>query len=232
MQWTGICIVKAMMYSRSICRQTVKKLLAAARGSALVAACLVVATGLASAATIYKSIDKDGNVIFTDQPIDGAESLGSKPKPNPVEADENSPEAEQNPPDALDDPNDTLSLTPDPIDPPAPAYAAPEEPKERPLVTLVEILTPIHNATLHDPIGRIWVELQSYPTPLKKSGLTAQLWMNDNLVNSGRRPMLSLPAPERGTHVLQVKLVDDNGRLFLQSDTVHLHVKHKVVETR
>ena len=54
--------------------------------------------------------------------------------------------------------------------------------------------------------------------------------MDDQLIASGKRPMLKLPAPERGTHVLKVKLVDERGRLFLESEPSLLHVKYRVAE--
>jgi len=187
-----------------------------------------------TAGTIYKTVDKDGNTIFTDRPLEGAEAVKGKPKPaaEPKEGESQggagSEPTDPNDPtvDAFEEPNESIALTPEPTNPPPKqAQTIPEEPTKRPQVTVVEILTPIHDTTLHDPYGKIWVELQSYPTPLKKSGLTAELWMDDKLIAKGKRPMLSLPAPERGTHVLQVKLVDDQGRLFLESDTTNIHVK-------
>lgn len=177
-------------------------------------------------AGIYKSVDADGNVVFTDQPLEGAETLEGTPPPPTHSDDEDSDEDTQDGDDLSI--NEGLALTPDPIDPPAPEPYGIEEPKKRLPVTVVEILTPIHDTTLQDPIGKIWVELQSYPTPLKDTGLTAQLWMDGKLINSGQRPMLSLVPPERGTHVLVVKLVDEKGRLFLQSDATHIHVKYRV----
>lgn len=191
-------------------------------------AALLLSVGMCSLAhggSIYKSVDKDGNIIFTDQPLEGAEAVNADAKKavTPAQAANDDPTI-----DPTEAPNDSLALTPEPVNPPKQAPQAQEPKKPRPPVTLVEILTPIHDATLHDPIGPIWVELQSYPTPMKKSGLTAQLWMNDRLIGSGKRPMLSIRAPERGTHVLQVKLVDEKGRLVLTSRPSNIHVKYRV----
>ena len=181
--------------------------------------------GHTHAASIYKSVDRDGNVIFTDQPLEGAEPVNENAKNARTMADQVNDDPTIDPSEQR---NDSLALTPEPSNPPKQA-APPSEPEApRPPVTLVEILTPIHNATLRDPIGSIWVELQSYPTPLKKSGLTAELWMNDQLIAKGRRPMLSMDAPERGTHVLQVRLVDDKGRVVLTSKPSHIHVRYRV----
>lgn len=185
------------------------------------------------AGTIYKSIDKDGNIIFTDQPLEGAETHRAEQPAVTATNAPNAPNGEQprerdSNVDAARAPGERMSLAPIPKNPPKSDYQESEDPNEALPVNLVEILTPIHDATLQDPIGKIWVELQSYPTPMKDSGLTAELWMDDQLINSGKRPMLSLQAPERGTHVLVVRLVDDNGKLHLKSAPSHIHVKYRV----
>lgn len=203
----------------------------------------------AFAAAIYKSIDKDGNVIFTDQPLDGSESVNEEAKKareaqstdeaNSAASNE-ARQSEDGETEGTDQPegdveNEDLGATgvliaPEPINPPKSDYKEPEEPTRFLPVNGVEILTPIHDATLIDPLEKIWVEFQSYPTPIHEAGLTAQLWMNDQIIASGKRPMLSLPAPRSGTHILQVKLVDDNGQLYLASENVHIHVKNRVAE--
>lgn len=184
-------------------------------------------TTAVTAASIYKSVDKDGNVIFTDRPLEGAENLsGEATEANsPNAAGSASANAERN---DGNEKRDSVAVAPEPKNPPKSDYKEAASTEAFLPVTVVEILTPIHNATIQDPLGNIWVELQSYPTPLKKSGLTAELWMNDELVTSGQRPMLSLPKPERGTHVLQVKLIDSKGQLFLESKKVHIHVRYRV----
>lgn len=176
------------------------------------------------AGAIYKSVDKDGNIIFTDRPLEGAENLnGDAPTAASPDVDGDNDENDDH-----DEIGGDVTLAPEPKNPPKSSYKEPAAEKKFLPVTVVEILSPIHDTTLNDPIGKIWVELQSYPTPLKKSDLIAELWMDDKLVTSGKRPMLSLPIPERGTHVLQVKLVDSKGRMFLESETTHIHVKYRV----
>jgi len=195
-------------------------------------ACLL--APVAQAGTVYKTIDKDGNVVFTDQPLEGAEQLGSQSRPSESfsddegQSDDQGPGEQNGPEDEFPSLGKGVALTPDPKNPPKQKYKAVEEPNERPLVTRVEILTPFNNAILQDPLGPIWVELQSYPTPIKKSGLTAQLWMDDQLIATGKRPMLSLPPPERGTHSLQVRMVDEKGRLFIVSEKINVHIKYRV----
>lgn len=191
---------------------------------------LTTPTSSAHAGTIYKSVDKDGNIVFTDQPLEGAKTH-SGGEPEATAANPNGDELAEGPDSTVDSfelPDGSLSLAPEPKNPPKSDYKESKALTTDLPVSVVEILTPITNATLHDPIGNIWVELQSYPTPMKKNGLVAELWMNDRLVASGKRPLLSLPSPERGSHVLIVKLVDEKGNLRLQSEPTYLHVKHRV----
>ncbi len=186
----------------------------------------------AVAGAIYKSVDKDGNIVFTDQPLEGAESLNeaAQKTKEALEAEENvSSESSVSPTaDEPDSETEGVLVAPEPKNPPKATYVEPKEPATFLPVTTIEILTPIHDAILQDPLGNTWVEFQSYPTPMHESGLTAQLWMDDILIASGKRPMLSLPPPERGTRVLQVKLVDEKGRLYLSSEKTQIHVKYRV----
>ncbi len=191
-------------------------------------------------AAIYKTVDAEGNVVFTDQPVNGAEPQNSAASQQAENAQAKALKEAQaleslplqklgSQPDprtrgeSSDDDN-LVQQAPTPIDPP-PQNQAPEPPEPGPPVFRVEIITPLDNTTLYNPVRPVWVELQSYPTRMKKSGLTAQLWVNDTLIREGRRPMLSMPAPERGSHVLQIRLVDEEGRLHLASEIVNLHVK-------
>lgn len=186
----------------------------------------------AAGPAIYKSVDSNGNTVFTDQPLKGAESLNDDGTKPPESDEPLLGEAEPVEKDDSDGPEgfatDGVMIAPDPVNPPKSTYKEPVEATEFLPVTVVELLTPIHDATLQDPIGQIWVEFQSYPTPLVKAGLTAQLWMDEQLIASGKRNMLSLPPPERGTHILRIKLVDDKGRLFLESAATHIHVRYRV----
>lgn len=202
----------------------------------LALACLLVSPATTvQAGAIYKSVDKDGNIIFTDRPLEGAENITGEETTATSPATSETPQGEGKADDedeadfdSEDEPEDSVALAPEPKNPPKSTYRETVEPAENLPVTVVEILTPIHDTILHDPYGKIWVEVQSYPTPMKKNGLTAELWMNDTLVTTGKRPMLSLPVPERGTHVLQVKLVDAKGRVQIKSAATHIHVKYRV----
>ncbi len=185
-------------------------------------------------AAIYKHVDKDGNVFFSDQQVDGGEPVNSaaiddaekRAKKFDEESAHSGSPASANRPGKNDDILDAGNLVrqaPIPLDPPKQKKnAAAKGP--RPLVSRVEIITPEHNATLVNPAGLVWVELQSYPTNLSKSGLTAQLWFNGQLVQEGTRTLMSIRAPKKGTHFLMVRLVDEFGQAHIESKKTQLNV--------
>ncbi len=187
------------------------------------------------ATTIYKSIDENGNVFYTDQPLEGATALNNNNPNNAAPSNQRSEalddaqeEAQQDARDR-DLSNDRVAIAPNPNN--QPKTAPVEEEIVYPPVSRVDIINPQNDALLLNPVGKIWVELQSSPSNLKESLLTAQLWMNGAMVNSGKRPMLALPIPERGSHMIQIKLVDHKNRLRMESDVVEFHVKFDIAET-
>jgi len=117
---------------------------------------------------------------------------------------------------------DVIALTPDPIAPPAAAMPFEDEEPEVIRVSRVDILSPVHDAIFSNP-GAMWIEFQSYPMPINETGLTAELWMNNKKVSSSNTFMLRLPSQPAGSHTLQVKLVDADGRLFMQSTAIQVH---------
>jgi len=189
---------------------------------------------------IYKSTDSQGNIVFTDQPLEGAETIEGEAKrqrPSTSSSEQDGPQGDSDDNDNDDDDDrgssastTTLLVAPEPSRPAKAESTEPDDPNNFLPISRVEILTPEHDTTLIDPLGQIWVEVQSYPTSINQSGLIAQLWMDDKLMTSDKSTVLRLPPPKRGTHVLQVKLVDKKGRLFHQSQTLHIHVKYRFAE--
>jgi len=191
----------------------------------------------AEAGKIYKSIDSQGNIVFTDQPPLN-ESEPADGQNNNDSASQNRKRHESDPQDdEIEDdeiepakPPATVLVAPVPTDPPNTEVPDFDEPVEFLPVTRMEILTPDHDTTIVDPLGQVWVEVQSYPTPMSRTGFTAELMMDGQLVTRGVGTVLRLPPPPRGTHVLQVRLIDKAGRLVQKSNTVHIHIKYRFAE--
>lgn len=183
-------------------------------------------------AAIYKSIGPNGEIIFTDQPYEAVETIKDKistPTSNSeaLAAKNLSPEKQ----DAYEvedwsvPTEDVIALTPEPIAPPAAAMPLDDEELAEIRVSRVDILSPVHDAIFTNP-GPMWVEFQSYPMPISDTGLTAELWMNQQKISTSNTFMLRLPEPPAGSHTLQVKLVDADGRLFMQSQAIQLHTTY------
>ncbi len=196
-------------------------------------ACLMFSASTADA-KIYKAIGPNGEIVFTDQPYEALETIQDevkKPVSNSAELSQKnlSPEAQ----DAYEvedwsvPTEDVVALTPEPVAPPQAAMPANdyEDDHAEIRVSRVDILSPLHDSTFLNP-GPMWIEFQSYPMPIRETGLTAELWMDNEKITSAKTFMLRLPPPPFGTHTLQIKLVDADGRLFMQSDTIQLHTKY------
>jgi len=226
---------------RSITNSGEPRLHSAFKDAALVFIYLLLATVsvCATAGGIYKSIDSEGNVVFTDQPSEDAETINEQAKKKRTSSSKSEGgEPDDDEPESVDD-NDsdddfvgfnsgsTVLVAPEPLNPPKPETTEAEEPRNNLPISRVEILTPEHDTTVIDPLGQIWVEVQSYPTPMSQSGLIAQLWMDDKLVTADKNTVLRLPPPPRGTRTLQIKLVDEKGRLFQVSQSIQIHVKYR-----
>lgn len=97
-------------------------------------------------------------------------------------------------------------------------------------VERVVIASPPPDATLLDAPGPLIVEIGTSPGPLSSSGLGAEVLLDGEVVASGTSAMLAVPAPERGEHRLQVRLVDASGRTVLTSEPQALHVRRDTVD--
>ncbi len=95
-------------------------------------------------------------------------------------------------------------------------------------LTEVRLVSPIHQETMIDHEGPFVVTMQTSPARSIPDGLTAQVLLNGNTVATGTQLQLAFPVPERGTHQIQVRIVDSNNKLAAQSDIIDVHVKHQV----
>jgi len=148
---------------------------------------------------IYKSVDADGTTIFTDQPVPEA-TLVTPPPLNIV---------------------DSGPATPDSA---GQAVASPDS--AVPTVNSVTILSPAHDQTFLDPQEPLWVEFDLSPAEVLPVGLSAQAWVGDTLLSTGDARRLPIDIPERGTHSVQIRLVDSAGQVQAESPAIDIHVRH------
>ena len=154
---------------------------------------------------IYRSIAKDGSTVFTDQPDPAATLI--KPAP--------------------------LNVMDSPVKPPAvatvPGTPAPA-PAELPVSVIDNIVIehPLDEQTFIDPGEQILVEFSTSPASSLPTGTSANVRLDDALVVTGSSYQMPVNVPERGTHRLQVQLVDEAGLIIVESDVIQIHVKQHV----
>lgn len=153
---------------------------------------------LASAGTeIWRGVDRDGNVIYSDQPIPGGRRLP------PLEV-------------------QTLpALKPPPPREPLPIDAAPVSGYE-----LVDILTPDRDATVRDNAGVVLVRVAVVPNLDADAGHRVELLLDGQRTGEPRTATtFTLQDVTRGTHQLQVRIIARDGGVLLTSAPVTFHLQ-------
>lgn len=159
----------------------------------LVAATLV---PLVAAGQVYKHVDEDGNVTYTDEPLEGAERLESS------------------------EPESTYRFrTPERLD--TSGQADPQEP-EAPYQS-VRILQPQPEGTVRDNRGI--VEVRVGTEPQLRQGHSVQ-YVLDGEAQGEPAPELTrrLTEVHRGEHQVQVRIIDGNGETIAESEPVTFYM--------
>ncbi len=163
---------------------------------ALLISCLLLTLHGAQAA-VYKTVDKDGNVSYSDSPSKSAEELDLPPVP------------------VINiSPSPQLNLTPK------------QEIKQGQWTyTQLAIKKPQSNATIRNNAGNISVELLIDP-PLRESD-TILLKSNGKEVSRGRSNTLAITQMNRGSHALQAIIINANGETLSSSETITFHLQRQ-----
>jgi len=188
------------MTDSSTCRRLASLLLGAATLTAPAAFTGWLAASHASAAdAIFKKIEPDGSVTFTDQPLEDAELTTGSPI------------------SVVDGPAAPLTA-PDTV--PAPVAAAPT-------VEGVKILLPLDGDTLIDQGQPLRVDVITRPPidPNANHGLLTELLLDGAPLTRGAAGALQAAMPDRGTHTLQARVQSAQGRTLAESEVVTVHVR-------
>ncbi len=158
-------------------------------------------------AGIYKYIDENGQVAYSDKPVDGAKKLKIRHR---TRADERL---------ARDDFRSERNTD------------ASERNSDRDTeVTYesLEILTPKHDKVVSDRSGS--VEVIVLPSP--KLGEQHELVINvdGKDISRGRHANLSLSQVPRGSHKVTARILDANGGTLITSAPITFHVKRPVID--
>jgi hypothetical protein len=168
---------------------------------------LLVAKQLHANIEIYKWEDENGNVHFSDKPHPGAETITVRPtKTYSPSQTGTSPKPAQ--------PENTQPLK--------------IEPKQKPTTyTQVKIVDPKNQATIRSNTGELTVIAHTEPKlDLEQGDRLLLLYDGKPYGKPQSEPAFSLTHVYRGTHNLQVQVIDQSGRVVVSSNPVTVFIHH------
>lgn len=201
-------------------------------------------SGVLADKPIYRTTEADGTVVFTDQPAPDAIVV----EPGPISVISTDLPASTLPSSSGPTPTDDAAA----LEGMAPAAGATQTPDGGPdsgaiagatsgdssaeddasgRIDSVLIASPPADATLLDPTGPLLVEVGTEPGSLAESGLNAELLFDGDIVASGGMSQLAAPELLRGSHEIQVRLVNAKGRVVVESAPQALHVRRTTVHS-
>jgi len=186
---------------------------AAGRGAVLTAVLTAVlaasttAGAPTAAAQIYRTVDEDGNVVFTDvppRPDEAAETVelgsGSTFTPPPAAVPAETPLRWSDVDGAVDEPA-------------ADAAAVYQS---------VEIASPGNDEAVRENSGNIVVSARVVPE--LRPGHRVQLELDGQIVQTSEAPSFQLQYVDRGTHQVRVHVLDESGTILRSSDPSTFHL--------
>jgi hypothetical protein len=170
------------------------------------ASCLALASGSATADKIYKTVDKDGNVAYTDvAPKDRSSAIEISTGNNYTPPTTDTPVA-ATPPQTSEDGDEAGAR-----------------------YTGISIVSPGNDAAVRENSGNLSVALQIEPNYDSASGHIVQLIMDGSLVQSGPSTSFTLSNIDRGTHILTAQLVDTQGQVLAATPPTTFHMQRRSV---
>jgi Bacterial Ig domain/Domain of unknown function (DUF4124) len=152
------------------------------------------AIGLA-ATPVYKTVNPDGSISYSDESTPSAEVMMVEPVPTVP---------------AYIPPPSTASETKD------------TEKKARPIYSRVSIVAPPNGETFHSGSGNLEVKVDMSPD--LRPNHRVKIEIDGNLVTEQRKTSFSLSNVDRGTHTLTATILDDKANeLATASTTFTLH---------
>lgn len=159
---------------------------------------------LSVSAEVYRSVDEDGNVIFSDQPSPGAEEI----KIDKIQT------------------IDAPPVKPKPLD----TGSEKSRDKNKEAYSKVAILTPTNDESISANDGNISVGVSVSPELQTKNGHQVVLFLDGNEVARSTSMKLDLTNLDRGTHTLAVAVMDEKGNEIKRSDTISFTVQRHSVQ--
>lgn len=154
---------------------------------------------------IYKTIGADGSIVFTDKPKNNTFAVESSSLvPVTISKPVLDTSIRSN-----DFSSDTLG----------------GRGKNAAKVSAVRITSPTNNQTLTNPQEPILITIAMGPEKRLPRGHTAEIRLNGEIVSNGRRTQTSVPAPDRGTHIIEAQIVNSKGTTLARSEPVKVIIQ-------
>ena len=173
-------------------------------GAALMMTSLSAQPTFAADDGIYKSIGENGSIVFTDKPKGNSVSVTSR-KLIPVT---NSQPILDVGPRADEYSSDTLG----------------GRDKSKINVRAVTIISPEHNQTISTTESSMLFTIALGPDKRLPEGYTTEIKMNGVVVSNQDSTQITVPVPNRGTHLFEARVVSSNGIELVGSEPIRVHV--------
>jgi len=151
---------------------------------------LALAAGAAQAEKVYKVIQPDGTVEFTDEPQPGQTATEVEVEP--------------------------LNTTPPLATPAQEAQASSSSPAQS--YTRFRITSPDNDAAIRDNAGNVNVDLALEPA--LRSSDTIDILLDGRVVGGGKKTAITLSNTPRGSHSLEAVVKDSSGKVVARSNSV------------
>ena len=158
-------------------------------------------------AQFYKSVDEQGNIVYSDTPMPGAEQL----TPPPISTVESKPVPEK----SSDEANNT-------------SEAGTEEPAKKPPTryTKFSIVSPGNDATIWDNSGSVPVSLLLEPPLDTENSHSVWVYVDGRaMVRKSQSLVQPLSGIDRGTHKIRAEIRDSNRKTLKRTQNITVHLK-------
>jgi len=175
--------------------------------AALLLASAAILCSSIAAAQFYKSVDEEGNIVYSDKPTPGAEQL----TPPPISTVESRPK----------------TAGPTETDAKAGEDSA-EEPAKKPPTkyTKFSIVQPKNDDTIWDNTGAVPVAVQLEPPLDTENGHSIWVYVDGKaVIRKSQSLVLPLSGIDRGSHKIRAEIRDDKRKTLKRTQNVTVHLK-------
>ena len=152
---------------------------------------------------IYKSVDAEGNIVYSDTPTVGAEKI----TPPPISTIESGPALE-----------------------PTQAAAKDENAKPPTSYTRFSILQPANDVTIWDNQGSIPLSMELEPALDTVNGHGVWVFVDGKAVVKQSPSMVQpISGIDRGTHTVRAEIRDSTGKVLKRTITITVHLKKHTI---